>query len=190
MAEIVTVKHPAKYADDFIPIFAEMVGSSKRILDPFAGTGKIGNIKKFGFNGFVYANEIEREWLCSTQNLCDCLTFEDAEFLDFPNGWFDAIVTSPTYGNRMADHHHAQDGSKRLTYTHCLGRPLNPENTGKMQWGDEYRQKHIRCYRHLVDLLASGGKFIINVKDHIRKQEVIHVTDFHVATLKDRKSVV
>ena len=40
------MKHPAKFTDSFIPIFAEKLQRCETILDPFAGTGKIAEIKK------------------------------------------------------------------------------------------------------------------------------------------------
>ena len=79
----------------------------------------------------------------------------------------------------MADHHNAKDGSVRNTYTHCLGKQLKDGNTGKMQWGNEYRDKHKRIYAHLSDLLVTNGLFVINVKNHIRKGVEIDVVDFH-----------
>lgn len=44
-------RHPAKYSDEFIPIFAEELPKRGKILDPFAGTGKIYEIKNMGFAG-------------------------------------------------------------------------------------------------------------------------------------------
>lgn len=131
------IRHPAKYSDEFIPIFAEKLVGANKVLDPFAGTGKIGLIKQHGFNGKIYANDIENEWIELGRDKCDVLSCLDAENLQdiYPMNFFDAICTSPTYGNRMADHHNARDGSKRNTYTHCLGRRLTDGNTGQMQWG-------------------------------------------------------
>lgn len=172
-------KHPAVYTNKFIPIFAELLQDKNNVLDPFAGTGKIGLIKEHGYNGIIYANEIEPEWLIDNLFNCDILTYEDAEVLNYPNNFFEAICTSPTYGNRMADHHNARDGSKRISYTHCLGRKLNPENTGYMQWGNEYREKHIKIYKHIAKLLKEDGIFILNISDHIRKGEIMHVSEWH-----------
>ena len=39
-------KHPAKYTNSFIPIFYSILKDCKKVLDPFAGTGKISEIKK------------------------------------------------------------------------------------------------------------------------------------------------
>jgi len=172
-------KHPAKYSDAFIPIFAEKLTGCKNVLDPFAGTGKIGKIKEYGFTGNIFANDIEREWLEPNIYHCDVLTFNDAEKLNYIDGYFDAICTSPTYGNRMADHHNAKDGSKRITYTHCLGHTLAQENTGAMQWGEAYRDKHVRIYAQICRLVRPEGLFILNISDHIRNGQVVNVSDWH-----------
>ena len=179
------MKHPAKYTDSFFALFAEILNGRENVLDPFAGTGKIAKIKQYGYAGEIYANEIEPEWLRPNEYDCDHLTFCDAEFLDFPPSFFSAICTSPTYGNRMADHHNAKDGSKRNTYTHCLGRQLSEGNTGKMQWGKDYIEKHERVYAHLTALLKPNGIFVLNIKNHIRKGCEIDVTAFHIKALTE-----
>lgn len=79
----------------------------------------------------------------------------------------------------MADHHEAKDGTKRNTYTHCLGRQLLDGNTGKMQWGVEYMEKHKRIYNHLYLLVKPKGLFICNIKNHIRNGKEIYVKEFH-----------
>lgn len=173
------IRHPAKYTDSFISVFADLLRNREKVLDPFAGTGKIGLVKEYGFSGEIYANEIEPEWINDNIYQCDFITNADAEFLEYPLGYFDAICTSPTYGNRMADHHEAKDGTKRNTYTHCLGRTLADGNTGKMQWGCEYMEKHERIYSHLSHLVKDGGLFILNIKNHIRRGKEIDVKTFH-----------
>lgn len=178
------MRHPAKYTDSFFEVFAQMLHGAEKVLDPFAGTGKIGRLRDYGFSGVIFANEIEPEWLVENEHRCDFLTFCDAEFLDYPASFFDAICTSPTYGNRMADHHVAKDGSKRNTYTHCLGRQLADGNTGKMQWGMEYMKKHERIYAHLSKLVKPSGRFVLNIKNHIRRGVEIDVAAFHVAALE------
>ena len=182
------MKHPAKFSEGFIEIFYELLLKylpfCNSILDPFAGTGKIGEIKKYGYKGIVIANELEPEWLEPNQFYCDCLYFSDAEFLNLPQK-VDAIITSPTYGNRMADHHNAKDDSKRITYTHCLGHQLKDGNTGKMQWGSKYKEKHLRIYKHLYDLLNNNGIFILNVSNHIRKGQEVLVAQWHKELLQN-----
>jgi tRNA G10 N-methylase Trm11 len=179
------MRHPAVFTDKFIPIFAELLSGSSKVLDPFAGTGKIAMIKDYGFVGEVYCNELEEEWAKSSTYRVDHWSIGDAcRMPQFSNSYFDAICTSPTYGNRMADHHDAKDSSRRVTYTHYLGRSLSPHNTGAMQWGVDYRKVHTEAYAEMARVLSEGGKLIINVSDHIRKGKQVKVTDWHVEVLE------
>ena len=180
-----SVKHPATYTDSFIPIFTELLADRSNVLDPFGGVGKLALIKECGFKGKVVCNELEREWAEIGKYNVDEWSIGDAANLRFENCEFDAICTSPTYGNRMADHHNAKDASKRITYRHCLGRPLDENNTGKMQWGDKYRQKHIEIYKECLRVLKPNGLMIVNVSDHIRKGQVMNVVEWHKQALLD-----
>jgi SAM-dependent methyltransferase len=177
------IKHPATYTNSFIPKFAELLIGCNNVLDIFGGIGKLALIKDYGFKGKVVCNELEPEWAEIGKYKVDEWSIGDAANLRFANCEFDAICTSPTYGNRMADHHNAKDGSKRITYRHCLGRPLNEENTGKMQWGEKYRQKHIEIYNECLRVLKPKGLMIVNVSDHIRKGQVVNVVKWHKETL-------
>ena len=177
------MKHPAKYTDSFLPIFAEKLKECKVILDPFAGTGKIAKIKKHGFNGRIICNEIEKEWTgcrdVDEWHVCD------AEKMDYLcDKSIDAICTSPTYGNRMADHFESKDNSHRITYRHYLGKALNDENTGRMQWGDKYQEKHRRIFIEFKRVLKDGGILIINISDHIRAGKIIPVVRWYILELE------
>ena len=106
----------------------------------------------------------------------------------FGDATFDAICTSPTYGNRMADHHNARDASPRHTYRHVLGRPLTRGNSGALQWGDgiageEYRALHVAVWTECRRVLKPGGIFVLNVKDHIRGGVLQEVTKWHSVAL-------
>ena len=169
------VKHPAKYTDIFLPIFAEKLSGKNNVLDIFAGTCKIAKIKDFGFDGKIYCNEIEPEWAELGLGEVDSIHVGDAEFLPYKDNFFESICTSPTYGNRMADHFDSRDKSKRITYRHFLGRELNAENTGRMQWGAKYREKHVRIWKEAHRVLNYNGILILNIKNHIRKGEEVDV---------------
>jgi tRNA G10 N-methylase Trm11 len=108
----------------------------------------------------------------------------DAQALPFRDDSFEAIATSPTYGNRMADHHNARDGSHRITYRHLLGRPLHPENTGELQWGAKYQEKHLAIWQECRRVLAPGGIFLLNISDHVRAGKVVPVVDWHIAAMR------
>ena len=46
-------------------------------------------------------------------------TTGDSRQMHYPDGMFDAICTSPTYGNRMADHHNARRAARATPTATC-----------------------------------------------------------------------
>lgn len=170
------IRHPAKYTDGLLPIFESMIPKGSRVLDPFAGTGKIHSLP-FQTVGL----EIEPEWANMHVNtICG-----DATSMPFADSVFDVICTSPTYGNRMADCHNAKDGSRRNTYTHSLGRKLHENNSGKMQWGAAYRELHEKAYVECKRVLREDGLFILNMKNHIRAGKEVDVFGWHLSCLDE-----
>jgi DNA modification methylase len=173
------MKHPAKYSAELIPLFKNTLVEyglqpEAKVLDPFAGTGKIHELP---FD--TYGIEIEPEWASMhPRTLCG-----DSTKMGFADAFFDAICTSPTYGNRMADHHEAKDNSKRNTYTHSLGRKLTENNTGAMQWGDDYKRLHEDVYAECFRVLKPNGIIIINMKNHIRQGVEVDVNKWHIECL-------
>lgn len=170
------MRHPAKFSEDIITIFSEEVKDYPKVLDPFAGTGRIHRLPNE-----TVGIEIEPEWA----NMHPDTIVGDATNLPFPNDCFDAVATSPTFANRMADHHNAKDPSKRMTYRHTLGRPLHRDNTGRMQWGDKYRTMHELAWAECWRVTKPGGRFVFNIKDHIREGKKQEVCAWHIKTLND-----
>jgi hypothetical protein len=170
-AEVLTTPRATPRAFSQLPI---------NVLDPYAGVGGVHELRDPGLIETIGV-EIEPEWASQHPNtICGDTLRIDKLFLPET---FDAVCVSPTYANRMADHHNARDGSRRITYKHYLGRDLHPSNSGQMQWGPDYKLHHVEAWGLVVPLIKSGGVFILNVKDHIRKWERVRVTYFHVRTL-------
>ena len=171
------MRHPAKYTDCLLPIFSIYLNYMDKVLDPFAGTGKLREVLP---NAVLL--EIEQEWAAMNKSIV-----ADSQYMPFRTGTFDAICTSPTYGNRMADHfndHQLHKNYVRNTYRHCLGRPLNKNNSGRMQWGKKYRNLHINVWKECRRVLKRNGLFILNISDHIRLGKHIEVSSWHVKVLE------
>jgi tRNA G10 N-methylase Trm11 len=174
------------------------------VLDPFAGVGGIHTLAHSGLT--TVGVELEPEWATAHPRTLR----GDSRSLPFPDGAFDAIATSPAYGNRMADHHEAQERCRpcegtgavggegcsacggegrreyrRITYRHTLGRALTDGNSGAMQWGEAYRTLHREVWQESVRVLKPGGLFVFNISDHVRGGKVMPVTAWHTSALAD-----
>lgn len=171
------VSHPARFNDALIPVFAQALSGCTTVCDPFAGTGKVHDLQAYGYQ--TIGVEIEPEWALMHPDT----HVGNALALPFGDEVFDAIVTSPCYGNRLADSHDARDGSVRRSYTHDLGRKLNDDNAGAMQWGDDYRSFHRAAWAEAFRVLKPGGRLVVNLKDHIRKGKRQLVAGWHVTEL-------
>lgn len=174
-----TIPHPARFST---PILAEIdrilgarLASDASVLDPFAGVGGIHNLPYT-----TVGVEIEPEWAAShSQTVCGDSTQLSSLF---PAYEFDAIVTSPAYGNRMADNY-AGNGTKRFTYRISLGRSLTEGNGAAMQWGSAYRELHAAVWAECWSVLRSGGWMVVNVSNHIRAGVEQPVVEWHLSAL-------
>lgn len=118
---LVVPEHPAKFSKAILNRLREMlVAEHSRVglvkaLDPFAGIGLVHDLAQQGIE--TYGVELQPEWSATHADTICGSVLELSSM--FPANTFDAIVTSPTYGNRMADHHQAADPCRE-----CGGRKL------------------------------------------------------------------
>lgn len=162
--------HPARFSAAVLVAIKNWLPEAGIVLDPFAGVGTVHTLDRNSIG-----IEIEPEW--ARQHPRNVIG--NALRLPLRNGSVDCVVTSPVFGNWCSDHHEARDGSKRITYRHCLGRPLSRGSSAGMQWGKKYRHFHLYAWREVKRILRRGGLFILNVSDHIRRGERQHVTTCH-----------
>ncbi len=71
------------------------------------------------------------------------------------------------YGNRMADHHNARDGSHRRSYKHYLGRDPHEASAATLLFGPNYKLLHEDVIEACYRLLLPGGIFVWNTKNSI-----------------------
>lgn len=147
-----------------------------RILDPFAGVGTTSLLLP---EHDVVGIEIEKEWAEQNPNTIH----GDCKKVIPTLGQFDIVLTSPAYGNRMADDFIAKDTSRRMTYRHSLGRPLTAGTSSNLHFGrknSRYEDLHTEVWSKCVDCLKHGGLFILNCKDFISMGKLMEVTSWHV----------
>lgn len=180
------IKHPAKFSPEILQVlhgwvhveafFQDKRVSRLRILDPFGGTGLIHSLP-----GNTFGIEIEPEWAA----LHPRTQVGDALALPWRVNSFDAVITSPCYGSRMADSHNAQDSSKRIGYKFALGRMPSEGSSATLQWTNpRYKTFHEAAWAEAVRVLRPSGVFILNCSDHIRDKEVQPVSAWHCGVLE------
>ena len=168
--------HPAPFSPDVLEAFAAATPRGARVLDPLAGIGRIHVLA----GRETWGVELEREWARAHPRTL----VADSRALPFPDGTFDAIATSPPYGNRLADNPlRFKKQSRRRTYAGSLGRDLSPGSAASLQWGPKYRGLMAGIWAESVRVLRPEGRFVLNVKDHIRAKSIAGTTGWHLQEL-------
>lgn len=174
--------HPAQYTTALLPVMASMLKGRQRVLDIFGGAGGVFALEHWlGADVQIEAVELEPEFAAMHPRTRQ----GNALHLPWGDSYFDAICTSPTYGNRLADKY--RPGADCFSYAQSLERHLHTDNTGCMQWnpnGGQYQVTHVLAYAEARRVLQPGGAFVLNMKDHYRNKVLQPVTDWHVNTLK------
>jgi len=168
--------HPAKYSNELLPVLAKY--SYGEILDIMGGVGKAGLLKKFNTNiKSVTINEIEKEWSEQAYNNgVDTVITGDARKL---SGVYDCIVTSPPYGNRMADNFKAGNpDSMRKMYVGDLGRQVSKGSVCCKHFGRGYEEEMVSILDAVIENVVFT-RFILNISNFIRQFKEINVVSWY-----------
>lgn len=168
--------HPARFTPAILGVIAGHLEPGWSVFDPFCGVGGVHQLRALVPGLRTEGCEIEPKWAAAHPDTVCSDLFD----LGFPPGRYDAVVTSVTYGNRMADTFKATNPTGRRSYTLVYGEDLHTNNAGRLQWGPEYRRFHQRAWAHITPW---APKLILNVKDHQRGGERQAVTRWHQACL-------
>lgn len=208
-------RHPAKWSAPILAAISDVLEATPAppdpcVLDPFAGSG-LGRLERAVLHGWPAAQvtgvELEPEWADAHQS---CIAGDSRDLPAEWRGMFAAVISSASYGNRMADHHDARDAcracdggavvrsavgelvpckacdstglSRRNTYRHALGRPLTEGSGAGLQWGRDYRHLHEAVMRECLRVLEPGGLILWNVSNHIRDGREVLVAEWHLNT--------
>lgn len=193
-----SVEHPAKFSREVLAVIRELLETypfEGEVLDPFAGVGRVHELRQDGYQ--TLGVELEPEWVNANPELT-----QQGDATDLPAEWsgrFGAVVTSPPYGNRLADNYAGDaKGSRRHTYRISLKRPLTKGSAAGLQWGDAYRGTMRAALWQIKRVLRPGGLFVLNISDHVRAGQLqqvpewyerVIVSDLHLQ-LVERREVV
>jgi len=183
--------HPAKFSDCLLPVIKELIPEGTEwITDPMAGIGKI---TLLGSNFKYQCNEIEPEW--ASQIKAQIVTAKDAKALKLVERT--VIITSPPYGNRMADCFITKrPSSMKGRYAGDLGRRLSEGSSASLAFGNKYKALMTEIYTSLFEQMNEGQVFILNASNFIRDKKEVNVIGFYLElfsqkgfTLDDFKTV-
>lgn len=178
--------HYTRYNKDVIAAIEVRIGDSKMILDPMAGTMERLAVLEDPARGWhlVHGVEYEPEWVEGYKH--PRLVCGDARSLPFPNEHFDAIIVSPSYGNRDADRTGDWwDNVDRKTYAGALGRNVTAGSLCVPFEDPEYKIGHTLAWCEAVRVLKPYGLFVINLKNHIKQGQIVRVSQWHREVLRD-----
>lgn len=183
-------KHPAPFSEPIVGQLRRLIDFERRrlaeagepafvrVLDPFAGVGRIHRIHRPGYVE-TQGLELEPEWAACHERT------RHGDVMAMPRGWygrFHVIATSPDYGNRFSDGHDPKDPSERRGYKFDLGRDLSDASL-VAPWGPRYWRGHADAYRSMLSALRRGGLLLLNVSDFVADAKVVPVVAWHMGVL-------
>lgn len=174
------MSHPAKYHESIVGKLIELLPpqlETRRCLDPFAGTGRV-HLLAVPCNLETIGVELEPEWAAMHERTY----VGDATALwMWAENTFDVIVTSPCYGNRLADKD--MRDSVAATYMKSLGHEASEGSACHLHWPSvKYQLLHRQAWAEATRVAKPGATFLLNIKDHYRNAPQ-PVTAWHLQVL-------
>lgn len=184
------VEHPAKFSKRCLAEIALLLGpyTPGRLLDPFAGVGGVHTLAALGWE--TVGVEAVAKWAAAHPDTIHGDSTELCPGLFAPDS-FDAVVTSPTWGNGLnqrAPNANAGDG-KRYTYPDIAGERMADTNTGGARFGKTergtYRRLHVVIWPQVVRALRPDGILVLNCRDSSDGSGGVRaVTGWHIEQLQ------
>lgn len=171
------VKSPAPFHPRLLAIFVEQCNRHgiRTVLDPFAGEGRIHRLRDFRID--TVGVELEPEFAANhPATIVGNATALPADW----TGRFDAVITSPPYGNRLADQY-LGDGGLRKSYAISLGRRTTPGSAAGDYFGPTYCATMEAAYVEARRVVRRAGNLILNVKSFLEDRQLVHATGWHIA---------
>lgn len=187
------------------------------VLDPYGGIGGIHALRDAVPGLDTVAVEIEPEFAaCHPDTLCGDSRLL-GEVLGDRAGTITAVVTSPDYGNRLADQYLGSENekcrrcdgfgtntdgdrcsncagsgkapSRRMGYAIALGRKCDPRSGARYQFGKKYRDLHLGILGAVVDTVPPGTLLIYNVSSSIAEKGYRPVMEWWVTEIARRADI-
>lgn len=199
---VATAKHPAPYSVELIEPIVEMLKpwapndeepnlgieyEKMPMYDPMAGDGKrlasIAALLGVPHRGSELEPEFIADPLVTARDLRDY------------TGSHAIVVTSPAYGNRLADQYLGTPAERELRaatgkvprrrgYAVALGRKCSPGSGAALQWGQKYRDLHFMLFQHVICYnVVDGGVLLLNIASHFRGGEYQPVAEWYLGVM-------
>lgn len=181
--------HPAKFSQVLIPHLYDRIKDEDLVVDVFAGTCQLIRVLGLGFRGHLFMVEIQPKWMPRLLHPQVTLYPGNALYLPFQDNSIKCFCSSPCYGNRFHDHHKAKDPWLRESYYHChfrcTGEGLDPDNAGILNFKHpKYKTFHLAHLIEIFRCLAPGGKYVLNMSNHMRDRVEILVVEWWIEAAK------
>lgn len=201
------VNHPAPFSEPIMDLLKGLIADWEGpILDPYAGIGRVHELGRDD----TWGVEIEEEWAAAhertiwgdSSELVLSTVAVGGVMVRHPEGSAprrtgvviprpNAVVTSPDYGNRMADQYLGTPKEQRLrdeegvmprrrSYAISLGRKLSLDSASRYGFGEDYQRAHTKVFTAVTDVCHPGARLALNVSDHFAAYTRIYVTAWWV----------